>query len=179
MAKMPPHSKPIEFIYRSGYPLQALGFLVLLASSNPSSFKFAATIVGYILIDAGILISAILLQVYMARIKHIVLSGLIVGIILQLAGVFSGISFFIPLGLGVAFIGAAGLGGKEAYCFSLKEGYLMTPILAVLAILLVLQVFLPYIVIFVRLVVLVTVLNHLSFSIRKYRKPYLGGCEKI
>lgn len=172
------HSKPVEVLYRSGYLVQTLGFIVLLISPSPSKLTSVFTFAGVALIDVGILISGILLQVYNPKIKRIVLVSIVAGIIIQKAGFLFGIPVLVPLGLGVAFIGAAGLGGKEAYCFALKEGWLMTPILAVLALLLITNIFITSLVLFIKAVLIITVLDYLSFSIRKLRKPYLGVCER-
>ena len=178
MAKMPPHSKPVEFLYRSGYAVQAVGFLVLLASANPSSFNLILTIAGYALIDLGIFISGILLQVYDRRVKIIILSAYFIGLALQKIGFLAGLWWLGPLGLGIAFIAAAGLGGKEAYCFAINEGWLMTPLLAILAITLFVHGFKPMPLIFLRLIIAVVALDYVSFSIKKFRKPFLSGCEK-
>jgi uncharacterized integral membrane protein len=179
MAKMAPHSKPVEVLYRTGYLIQIFGFIFLFAAYQFVKLNLFFSIIGYVCVNLGIFISALLIQVYMRQIKQIIFAGLFVGILLQIIGLFSGIQVLVPLGLGFTFIAAAGLGGKEAYCFAINEGWLMTLVLSVLAMVLIINSYEALSPLFIKLILAITVIDYLSFTIKKYRKPYLGSCERI
>jgi uncharacterized integral membrane protein len=176
MAQIKPHKKSTELIYRSGFTLQALGLLVLLFAPDASRLDSVWSITGYLLINAGVLISSWLLQVYMPEVRLIVLFSAVTGCLLQVVGMVSAIDYLVPLGLGFVFVGTCGLVGKEAYCFRFKEGWYLMPVLAMLTVSLLLQSAarhsLPTTII---LLALATALL-LSFTFRKYKMSYYGGC---
>lgn len=114
-----------DISYRTGLVMQVLGtgaLAVLYPLENP--FYTA----GIMLFEAGVLLSAIYLLVRMRPIKTFIIGSVIVGLALQIAG------FHVPeqyagtaiiAGIGLVCVGAAGMVGKEAYCFGYKEGWLL------------------------------------------------------
>jgi uncharacterized integral membrane protein len=178
MAQIVPHKKPVEFIYRTGFTLQTLGFLALSLSADAARLDTLSSITGYALIDIGVLLSGWLLQVYMQEIRIIILISVLVGIAAQMFGAAVRIGYLIPLGLGVTFIGSAGLGGKEAYCFRLNEGWYLMPVLGLLALSLIVQQAVGYPLFITRVMLIVALAIQFSFTVRKYKMPYLAECTK-
>ncbi len=112
--------------YRVGLVMQVLGAAVL-AVLYPMENPFYSA--GIMLFEAGVLLSAVYLLVWMSWIKKIILGSIITGIALQVAA-----GFFAPEeyagsliigGIGFVCVGAAGLVGKEAYCFGYREGWIL------------------------------------------------------
>jgi len=115
-----------DFTYRTGLILQTLGaalLAVLYAVGNP----FYTT--GIMLFEVGVLLSAIYLLVWIGMVKQVIVGSVMIGLALQVAG-----SFFVPehqagtviiIGIGFVCAGAAGMVGKEAYCFGYPEGWLL------------------------------------------------------
>jgi uncharacterized integral membrane protein len=176
MAQIVPHKKPVEFIYRSGFTLQTLGFLALALSTDAAKLDPVASIAGYVLIDIGVLLSGWLLQVYMREVRLIILISALVGVATQMLGVAIRIGYLIPFGLGVTFIGSAGLGGKEAYCFQLNEGWYLMPALGLLALSLIVQQTVGHPLFISKVMLIIVLAIQSSFTIRKYRMPYLAEC---
>lgn len=111
--------------YRAGLVMQVLGAAVL-AVLYPIENPFYT--VGIMIFELGVLIAAIYLLVWISWIKKIILGSVIAGIGLQAAG------FYVPehyagrvmiAGIGLVCVGAAGMAGKEAYCFGYREGWLL------------------------------------------------------
>ncbi len=111
--------------YRTGLVMQVLGAGVL-AVLYPLENPFYT--IGIMLFEAGVLLSAIYLLVWMRPVKTFILGSVILGLALQVAG------FYVPeeyagsaiiAGIGLVCVGAAGMAGKEAYCFGYKEGWLL------------------------------------------------------
>ncbi|MBE0467264.1 MAG: hypothetical protein IBX71_08615 [Candidatus Desulforudis sp.] len=131
MARIKPHTRPVELLYRSGFAVQALGLSALVLSPDASRLNSAWSLAGCLLISAGVLVSGWLLQVYTPEVRLIILVSAAAGYVLQAAGTVSGPDYLVPLGLGFVFVGACGLVGKEAYCFRFREGWYLMPVLAV------------------------------------------------
>jgi uncharacterized integral membrane protein len=115
-----------DISYRAGLVMQVLG-AALLAVLYPMENPFYSA--GIMLFEAGVLLSAVYLLVWMSWIKKIILGSVIAGIALQVAA-----GFFAPeeyagsliiAGIGLVCVGAAGLVGKEAYCFAYREGWIL------------------------------------------------------
>ncbi len=115
-----------DISYRVGLVMQVLG-AALLAVLYPMESPFYSA--GIMLFEAGVLLSAVYLLVWMSWIKKIILGSVIMGIALQVAA-----GFFAPeeyagsliiAGIGFVCVGAAGLAGKEAYCFAYREGWML------------------------------------------------------
>jgi uncharacterized integral membrane protein len=115
-----------DISFRTGLVMQVLG-AALLAVLYPLENPFYT--VGIMLFEAGVFLSALYLLVWMRSVKTFILVTVIIGLTLQVAG-----SFFAPehyagsviiVGIGFVCIGAAGIVGKEAYCFGYREGWLL------------------------------------------------------
>lgn len=115
-----------DISYRMGLVLQVLG-AALLAVLYPLESPFYTA--GIMLFETGVLLSAAYLLVWMRSVKKFIVSSVIIGLILQVAG-----DFFVPeeyagsvmiLGIGFVCVGAAGMVGKEAYCFGYREGWIL------------------------------------------------------
>jgi len=114
-----------DFSFRAGLVLQVLG-AALLAVLYPLENPFYT--VGIMLFEVGVLLSALYLLVWRLWIRMCILASVVVGIIFQVAG------FYVPEqyagtviigGIGLVCAGAAGMAGKEAYCFKYREGWLL------------------------------------------------------
>ncbi len=176
MAGLKPHRRPVEIVYRSGYVLQTLGLLALFLARDSSRLDSIASVAGYFLITAGVLVSGWLLQVYMREVKVIVLAAAAAGVALQVTGIATGATHLIPLGLGFIFVGSCGLVGKEAYCFRFKEGWWLMPVLAVLTLALYIQHGAGHPTLAVLIATAIALALFASFTIRKFKMPYYGGC---
>ena len=115
-----------DISYRVGLVIQVLGAAVL-AVLYPLESPFYT--VGIMLFEAGVLLSAVFLLVWMRSVKNLVLGSVIIGLLLQVAG-----SLYAPehyagsimiTGIGFVCVGAGGMVGKEAYCFGYREGWLL------------------------------------------------------
>jgi len=112
-----------DITYRAGLIVQVLGAAVL-AVLYPMANPFYS--VGIMLFNAGALLSGIYLLVWMSWIKKIVLGSILIGIPLQIIGLYGPPQYsgtIILVGIGLVCIGAGGMAGKEAYCFSYREGW--------------------------------------------------------
>ena len=115
-----------DISYRAGLVLQVLG-AALLAVLYPLESPFYT--IGIMLFEAGVLLSAIYLLVWMRPIKIFILGSVVIGIGLQIAGTlivpeqYAGTA--IIAGIGLVCVGAGGMVGKEAYCFGYKEGWVL------------------------------------------------------
>jgi len=114
-----------DITYRAGLVMQVLGAAVL-AVLYPLENPFYT--VGIMLFEAGVLLSAVYLLVWMSWIKMIILGVVAAGIALQAAGLYAPeehAGTIIIGGIGLVCAGAAGMAGKEAYCFRYVEGWLL------------------------------------------------------
>jgi uncharacterized integral membrane protein len=114
-----------DLAYRTGLVLQVLG-AAILAVLYPLQSPFYT--IGIMLFEAGVLLSGIFLLVWMSVVKKFIIGSIITGISLQVAGFYvqeqyAGI--MIIAGIGLVCVGAAGMVGKEAYCFGYREGWLL------------------------------------------------------
>ncbi len=114
-----------DIFYRTGLVVQALGTAVL-AVVYPLQSPFYT--VGIMLFEAGVLLSAVYFCIWRSWIKKMILGSVIIGIGLQIGG------FYLPeehvgraliAGIGFVCAGAAGMVGKEAYCFGYREGWML------------------------------------------------------
>jgi uncharacterized integral membrane protein len=115
-----------DIYYRSGLVLQVLG-AAILAVLYPLRSPFYS--VGIMLFQLGVLLSGIYLLVWMSWIKKMVLGAVLTGIPLQVYGALYAPPEFagavILTGIGLVCVGAAGIAGKEAYCFAYREGWIL------------------------------------------------------
>lgn len=115
-----------DISYRTGLVMQVLG-AAILAVLYPLENPFYTA--GIMVFEAGVFLSAIYLLVWMRPVKIFILVTVIVGLALQVAGAFSAPEHYagsvIIVGIGFVCIGAAGMVGKEAYCFGYREGWLL------------------------------------------------------
>ena len=114
-----------DIAYRTGLVLQVLG-AAILAVLYPLQSPFYT--IGIMLFEAGVLLSGIFLLVWMSVVKKIIIGLIVTGIALQVAGFYVQEQYaglMIIAGLGLVCAGAAGMVGKEAYCFGYREGWLL------------------------------------------------------
>jgi uncharacterized integral membrane protein len=114
-----------DIFYRMGLVLQVLGTAVL-AVLYPLQSPFYT--VGIMIFDVGVLLSAIFLLVWMSWVKTMILASVMIGIGLQIGGLYAPeqhVGTVIIGGIGFVCAGAAGMAGKEAYCFGYREGWLL------------------------------------------------------
>ena len=114
-----------DIAYRAGLVLQVLGAAVL-AVLYPLESPFYT--IGIMLFEAGVLLSGIFLLVWMSVVKKIILGSILTGLALQIAGFYAqeqNAGIMILAGIGLVCAGAAGMVGKEAYCFGYREGWLL------------------------------------------------------
>ena len=114
-----------DIAYRTGLVLQVLG-AAILAVLYPLESPFYT--IGIMLFEAGVLLSAIFLLVWMSVVKKFIIGSVVTGIALQIAGFYVQEQYaghMIIAGIGLVCMGAAGMVGKEAYCFGYREGWLL------------------------------------------------------
>ncbi len=115
-----------DIAYRSGMVLQVCG-AALLAVLYPLDSPFYT--IGIMLFEAGVLLSAIYLLVWMRPVKKIIVGSVIAGLVLQVVGAFAAPEQYAGLvllsGIGLVCAGAAGMVGNEAFCFGYREGWVL------------------------------------------------------
>ena len=114
-----------DISYRTGLVLQVLGTAVL-AVLYPLQSPFYT--IGIMIFDVGVLLSAVYLLVWMSWVKTMILGSVMIGIGLQIGGFYAPeqhVGTVIIGGIGFVCAGAAGIAGKEAYCFGYREGWLL------------------------------------------------------
>ena len=114
-----------DISYRAGLILQVLGAAVL-AVLYPLEDPFYS--IGIMLFNVGALLSGVYLLVWMSWIKKIILGSILIGIPLQIVGLYAPPQYsgaIILAGIGLVCIGAGGMVGKEAYCFAYREGWML------------------------------------------------------
>lgn len=113
--------------YRSGLVLQAAG-AALLAILYPLDSPFYSA--GIMVFELGTLVSGVCMLVRMAWIKKLIVTSICIGILVQILGLTivppEYAILVIVSGIGLVCMGAAGIAGKEAYCFGYREGWLLT-----------------------------------------------------
>jgi uncharacterized integral membrane protein len=119
------YGKRHDISYRVGLVMQVLGS-ALLAVLYPLGNPFYTA--GIMLFEVGVLVSAFYLLVWMSSIKKTILASVLAGITLQAFGLYAPEEYagsIIIGGIGIVCVGAAGMAGKEAYCFRYREGWLL------------------------------------------------------
>jgi uncharacterized integral membrane protein len=119
------YGKRHDITYRAGFVMQVLG-MGILAVLYPLDSPFYT--IGIMLFEAGTLLAAVYLLVWMTWIKKVILGSILTGIALQVAGFYAPEQYagsIIIAGIGLVCAGAAGLTGKEAYCFGWREGWML------------------------------------------------------
>jgi uncharacterized integral membrane protein len=115
-----------DISYRTGLVLQVLGAAVL-AVLYPLENPFYTA--GIMLFELGVLLSATHLLVWMSWVKKIIVGSVLIGLVLQVAAYLVGPEQYagpaMIAGIGLVCAGAAGMVGKEAYCFGYREGWLL------------------------------------------------------
>jgi uncharacterized integral membrane protein len=115
-----------DISYRAGLVLQVLG-LAALAVLYPLENPFYTA--GIMLFELGVLVCAIYLLAWMRPVKKFIVSSVLIGLVMQAAGYFVAPEQYagsvMIAGIGFVCIGAAGMVGKEAYCFGYREGWLL------------------------------------------------------
>lgn len=118
------YGKRHDILYRTGLVLQVLG-AALLAVLYPMRSPYYTA--GIMLFEIGVLVAAIYLLVWISWIRKIVLGSVLTGVPLQVYGALAAppesAGIVIIIGIGLVCVGAAGMVGKEAYCFSYREGW--------------------------------------------------------
>jgi uncharacterized integral membrane protein len=113
-----------DISYRTGLVLQVLGAGVLAVLYPMGSPFYSA---GIMLFELGVLLSGVYLLVWMSWVKKIILGSIVIGIPLQVLGLVLAPPQYagtvILVGIGLVCAGAAGMVGKEAYCFAYREGW--------------------------------------------------------
>jgi|Deesub1362B_J571_1020462.scaffolds.fasta_scaffold00172_25 uncharacterized integral membrane protein len=111
-----------DVAYRAGLLLQGLAlaaFALLYLLGSPLG------VYALLLFEGGVALSSIFLLVWKQGIKRFILRALFVGLFIQLGALLVGSSTAFLVGLGFVLVAAAGLVGKEAYCFGYLEGWLL------------------------------------------------------
>jgi uncharacterized integral membrane protein len=115
-----------DISYRAGLVLQVLGAAVLAVLYPLESPFYTA---GIMLFEVGVLLAASYLLVWMPWVKKIIFGSVVVGLVLQVVGYFVTAEQYagtvMIAGIGLVCAGAAGMVGKEAYCFGYREGWLL------------------------------------------------------
>jgi len=114
-----------DISYRAGLVVQVLGAAVL-AVLYPLASPFYS--IGIMLFNIGALLSGIYLLVWMSWVKKIILGSILIGIPLQIIGLYGPPQYsgtIVLLGIGLVCVGAGGMVGKEAYCFAYREGWML------------------------------------------------------
>jgi uncharacterized integral membrane protein len=168
------YGKRHDISYRTGFVMQVLG-AGILAVLYPLDSPFYT--IGIMLFEAGTVLAAIYLLVWMTWIKKVIVGSIAAGIALQVWGFYAPEQYagsIIIAGIGLVCAGTAGMAGKEAYCFAYREGWML--------------MWLYPVVIFANLFMNVgLVLNTLAFSAlfllnlfltgKKLKQPLLASCE--
>jgi len=114
-----------DLSYRTGLVVQVLGAAVL-AVLYPLESPFYT--IGIMLFNAGALLSGVYLLVWISWIKKIILGSILIGIPLQIIGLYGPPQYSVTIilaGIGLVCVGAGGMVGKEAYCFAYREGWVL------------------------------------------------------
>jgi uncharacterized integral membrane protein len=114
-----------DIAYRAGLIVQVLGAAVL-AVLYPLANPFYS--IGIMLFNAGALLSGTNLLVWMSWIKKMILSSILIGVPLQIIGLYAPPQYsgtIILVGIGLVCVGSGGMVGKEAYCFAYREGWML------------------------------------------------------
>jgi uncharacterized integral membrane protein len=168
------YPRSYDIAYRIGYIVQLSGILIFTISFL---LELPSYIIGIILFEIGVTLSAIFLLVWKREIKRFILFSIAIGILLQAMGYIffpSYLKEIFIVGLGFICIGGAGLVGKEAYCFNFFEGWL---ILLLYPIIIFSSLLGAESRIFFAILYLSLLLLHASFLRKKLGQPLLHGCD--
>ena len=162
-----------DISYRAGLIMQVLGAAVL-AVLYPLENPFYT--IGIMVFNAGALLSGIYLFVWMSWVKKIILGSIIIGIPLQIIGLYGPPQYsgtIVLLGIGLVCVGAGGMVGKEAYCFAYREGWMLLWLYPVLVLANMLGISHP---VFNALGFSAAFLLLLSLTGKKLKQPLLSTC---
>lgn len=169
------YSRRHDISYRAGLVMQVVGagaLAVLYPLANP--FYSA----GIMLFELGVLISAVYLLVWISWVKTIILGATTAGILVQVLGYYAPPEYagtVIILGIGLVCLGAAGLAGREAYCFAWREGWALMWLYAVMVLVnLVVKESVPFNAAGFSAIFLLL----LSLAGKKLRQPVLTSCAE-
>ena len=163
-----------DISYRAGLITQVLGAAVL-AMLYPLESPFYT--LGIMLFNAGALLSGIYLLVWMSWVKKIILGSILIGIPLQVLGwMYAPEQYAVSVilaGIGLVCVGAGGMAGKEAYCFSWREGWMLMWVYPVLVLT---NLLVSEYVVFNSLGFSAAFLLLLSLTGKKLKQPLLTSC---
>ncbi len=170
--KIPEGCGPIRYTWRQDRLYRAILLLIpagLCLAAAGFFWNIAVLPWGVGLWDAGVLGSALTILIWDRKVKRIIVTSAVVGIVVQLLALFLPLSgFLLPLGAGITAIGAAGISGKEAHCFAIREGWWLIPVYAFTALTFLFQLFAAG-----RLLLAVTAILATSFTVRKLLLPLI------
>ncbi len=169
------YSRRHDISYRTGLVLQVLGAAVLSALYPIESPFYTA---GIMLFESGVLVSGIYLLVWMVQVKKFILGSILTGLALQVAGYFAPpqhAGSVIIAGIGLVCVGAAGMVGKEAYCFAYREGWIL--MMFVYPALVIVNLFAKENRVFNSLGFSAAFILLLSLAGKKLRQPMLSKCS--
>lgn len=172
------YPRSYDIAYRAGFVLQSAGavlFTVLYISGKPFHPLSLAVFEG------GVALSSVFLLVWNASVKRFILGCLVLGVLLEVAGLLSpyyGEKIFL-VGLGFILAAGAGIMGKEAYCFGFLEGWAL---LAAYPLVILPNLFASGSHVgglhgFNAVMAIIITLLQLSFLRRKLSQPLLRGCD--
>ena len=121
-----PSGKRQDIFYFAGMVLQVFGAAVLAVLYPMGSPFYSA---GIMLFEAGALLSAVFLLIWISWLKKLLLGSILIGIALQATGLFFAqpqhAAAVILGGICLVCMGTAGMAGKEAYCYGWREGWIL------------------------------------------------------
>ncbi|MBI5187898.1 MAG: hypothetical protein HZA07_02330 [Nitrospirae bacterium] len=126
------YPRSYDITYRAGWIIQCIGAFIFsgiyIFRPEIPIFAIPAYIIGLIIFETGIAISALFLLVWKAEIKRFILWCVFAGIVTQILSIILKgpiqHSIFV-IGVGMMLAGANGLVGKEFYCFRFIEGLIL------------------------------------------------------
>lgn len=158
---------------RAGLVLQVLGAGGLAVLYPMGSPYYSAGIMAF---EAGVLLSAVYLLVWMSWVRKIILWSALGGVALQIAGYYAPPEYagsVLLAGIGLVCAAGAGLAGKEAYCHAWREGWALMWLYAILVLV---NLFGKEYRVFNALGFSAAFLLLLSLTGRKLRQPLLTPC---
>ncbi len=163
-----------DSLFRGGFALQALGFLLMFISQGP---LWCAS--GYTLINTGVFLTGWLLPPRLRTLRRPVLALTVLGGALQLTAVtwvlltgeITNIKYLIPAGLTLVFMGACTVAAGLARHHRLPEARWLPPVLALL-IISILVLYATGAGTPARVLLAAALAVQLSLTVRVYRIPY-------
>ncbi len=170
--KIPPGCGPIRYTWRQDRVYRAILLLIpagLLLAVAGFFWNRALFPWGLGLWDAGVVGSALTILIWDRNVKRIIVGSAVAGVAVQLLALVLPLSqFLLPLGAGITAIGAAGISGKEAHCFAIREGWWLIPFYALTALTFLFQIWIPG-----EWLLAVTAILATSFTVRKLLLPLI------